>query len=325
MTARVVTRRRSAAVLLEVVIALAILVAALGLLGGQLAGGLEMTSYSEEQLRATQLADQLVTMVQLDPRLAALMQESETLEYECTDETPLGYALAPLPGTFWRIVHEPVDRENEQKLRRVVIEVLRQPSRDRFDSRDAATVVRQLVMFKAAPPRVAEVWELNDVLADWLQSLTGMDPRTATFQDYAATVDPEMLKGLLRWGAGSGPGPGSGPLAGPPASEGEGSSAGPPGDAPGIDSAALARAIREAIEAAGGMPPPAAVPPPAPVRPGGRRPPAPPMEEPFDPSPRGGPPPGIDIGRGSGPGGEYTIEDLMRLRDAYERQQQGGL
>jgi hypothetical protein len=39
--------------------------------------------------------------------------------------------------------------------------------------------------------------------------------------------------------------------------------------------------------------------------------------------PDGGPTPRIEPGGGSGPDGEYTLEDLMRLRDEYERQESG--
>lgn len=327
-------RCRRSAVLLEVVIALTVLVAAMGLLGAQLAGGLEMTAFSEEQLRATLLAEHLVALVRLDPRLAALMKENETLEYACTDDTPLGYALAPLPGTFWRIVHEPVNREDQETLRRVVIEILRQPNPDRLDSSDGAEVVRQLVMFKAAPPKVDFVGEggMTEAQAEILRGLVpipGFDPRAVDFQQLMTMLDEDTLAQLMPYldGALGMLGGGGVPAAwaqganqfGEPGVGGRGGVGTGPGGAD-LDANALADMIRQAVEAAGGMSPPPG-PPPGSFRPGGRRPPAPPPNE-GEPSP--GPPPGFDVGQGSGPNGEYTIEDLMRLRDAYERQQGGG-
>lgn len=324
---------RRSAVLLEVVIALTVLVAAMGLLGAQLAGGLEMTAFSEEQLRATLLAEHLVALVRLDPRLAALMKENEKLEYACTDETPLGYALAPLPGTFWRIVNEPVNREDQETLRRVVIEILRQPNPDRLDSSDGAEVVRQLVMLKAAPPKVdlVEQGGMTEAAAEMLRGLVpipGFDPRAVDFQQLMTMLDEETLAQLMPYldGVLGMLGGGGVPTQwtqyadqfGVPGLGGRGGEGAGPGGA-NIDANALADMIRQAVEAAGGTPPPA--PPPGPFRPGGGRPPAPPPNE-GEPPP--GPPPGFDIGQGSGPNGEYTIEDLMRLRDAYERQQGGG-
>ncbi|MEW6198653.1 MAG: hypothetical protein AB1601_08340 [Planctomycetota bacterium] len=330
MKRRAWKRCRRSAVLLEVVIALTVLVAAMGLLGAQLAGGLEMTAFSEEQLRAALLAEHLVALVRLDPRLAALMKENETLEYACTDETPLGYALAPLPGTFWRIVHEPVNREDQETLRRVVIEILRQPDQDRLDSSEGAEVVRQLVMLKAAPPKVdlVEQGGMTEAAAEILRGLVpipGFDPRAVDFQQLMTMLDEDTLAQLMPYmdtvlgqlGGGGVPAQWA-QYADQFGVGGRGDGGAGPGGA-NTDANALADMIRQAVEAAGGMPPPG--PPPGPFRPGGGRPPAPPPNE-GEPSP--GPPPGFDVGQGSGPNGEYTIEDLMRLRDAYERQQGGG-
>lgn len=326
MKRRAWKRCRRSAVLLEVVIALTVLVAAMGLLGAQLAGGLEMTAFSEEQLRAALLAEHLVALVRLDPRLAALMKENETLEYACTDETPLGYALAPLPGTFWRIVHEPVNREDQETLRRVVIEILRQPDQDRLDSSEGAEVVRQLVMLKAAPPKVdlVEQGGMTEAAAEILRGLVpipGFDPRAVDFQQLMTMLDEDTLAQLMPYmdtvlgqlGGGGVPAQWA-QYADQFGVGGRGDGGAGPGGA-NTDANALADMIRQAVEAAGGMPPP------GPFRPGGGRPPAPPPNE-GEPSP--GPPPGFDVGQGSGPNGEYTIEDLMRLRDAYERQQGGG-
>jgi hypothetical protein len=316
-------------VLLEVVVALAVLVAALGLLGAQLAGSLNMTTYAEEQLRAGLLTDRILGLVQLDPETQRRIAESEVLEDKFGDE---------YPGYFWRVATEPVDPQT-MDLFLIVIQVLHQTNQDRLDSIDGATVVRQIALLKAAPGQV-DLVEQTGMSADVAEQLrqmvpiAGFDPQAVDLHQLVSLLDEETLKQVMTV-----LGPQLAQLAaGGLSSEMEGLAgqlsglAGMglgEGDLPSAED--LAERIREAAggrvpgmnagaPGVGGRRPgmgregrPGFGPRPG-GEPGGRREPAPP------PPPAGG----VELGRGSGPNGEYTIEDLMRLRDEYERRQGGG-
>ena len=137
--------RLRAALLLEVVIALAVLVTAMGLLAAQLAGGLNMTTYSEEQLRAALLADRIVNLVQLDPQMQQQLGDQEVVEDRFGDDQP---------GYFWRVTTEPVDREHPDDLKLITIEVLYQADPQRQDNIGGlsdAKMVRKLALLKAKP------------------------------------------------------------------------------------------------------------------------------------------------------------------------------
>jgi hypothetical protein len=325
---------RRAALLLEVVVALAVLVAAIGLLGAQLAGGLDMTLHAEEELRATLLADRIVALVQMDPELQRRMAESEDLEDEFGKE---------LPGYYWRLHIEPVDREHPDELKLVVIEVLYQSDPQLQESTagiSSATVLRRLALFKgkAGTLNLVEQAGLTDEQAEELRQsipIPGFDPTSVDLQQLMSMFTTDeimqllpMLGPLLQQIAG---GNVSTDLAGLAGQFGEQLAT---GSLQGMSTEDLAGAIRQAVQSGtptGGMRSPAPAPPRspagAPASPtGGRTP-------PRNPAPTGGnrgtTPPGgqsggMNIGPGSGPGGEYTLEDLMRLRDAYERSQGGG-
>lgn len=290
-----------AALLLEVIVALAILVAALGLLSAQLASGLELMALSEDQVRAAQLADYVLALVDLDPRLRQLLQESDELEYAFTDETALGYPLGHYPGYFWRITTEPAERER-QDLELMTIEILRQRDRERAGSIDGAAVVRRLALLRAAPARIDLVEDagMAEELVEQLRQqipIPDFDPRAVDLQQIIA-LSPEVMQTLLptlmAMLAQGGTGGGGFRLPG------------------GADEGGAGLEELEQLEE---LRPPAAGPA---VRP----PPPPPPAGPRPGRPAGGP--RIEPGRGSGPGGRYTLEDLMRLRDEWRRQQEGG-
>lgn len=345
---------RRGALLLEVVVALAILVAAMGLLGAQLTSGVQMTFMSEEQMRAAQLADEMLALVQLEPTLQQRMTEDEDLEFPFSKESEgeLGYSLGTYPGYFCRIVHEPVDRENEERLRRVIIQILYQRDAEHQDSSAGAQVMRQVAFFKAPPPRINLIEQagLSEQQAEELRALVplaGFDPQAVDFQQLMTLLDQDtlemlmpMLMPLIQQLAAGGIPPELAGLAGQFGLSGMPATAGGAGGRPqggagenlgGADAEALAEMIRQAVEAGGDARPVTAPPPGGGRGRGGegnrgpRRP--PPVEdeygdyEPYEPEPAEQP---IDVGRGSGPNGEYTIEDLMRLRDEYERRQRGG-
>ncbi len=324
---------RPAALLLEVVVALAVLVAAMGLLGAQLAGALNMTSYSEEQLRAALLADRILALVQLDPELQRLVAEDDLVEDLFGEE---------YPGYFWRVTTEPLERDRPDELKLVTIQVLYQPVRELQESRSGistATVLRQLAFFKGKPSTINLVEQagLTEEQAEELRQaipIPGFDPTAIDLQQLMAMLTSDqimqllpMLMPLLQQIAG-----GSLPAELAGLAEQFGSPLGPEGTG-GASSGDLAGEIGEAVRGAQGprgagiRPPPTPgrmpaaggqtpgrAPAPAPVAGGPGRTPAP------SPPPAGG---GVNIGRGSGPNGEYTIEDLMRMRDEYERLQGG--
>ena len=138
--------RVRAVLLLEVVVALAVMVTAMGFLGAQLVGGIRMTMYAEEQTRAAQLADRMLALLELDPN---------TVERFVAEREADGDFGEQYPEWFWRAyaeeLEETEDLEEEQRLSRVTVEILYQPGVGRDADIDEARVVRRLHLLKAAP------------------------------------------------------------------------------------------------------------------------------------------------------------------------------
>jgi hypothetical protein len=138
--------RIRAVLLLEVVVALAVMVTAMGFLGAQLVGGIKMTMYAEEQTRASQLADRMLALLELDPN---------TVERFVAERKADGDFGAQYPEWFWRAsaeeLKETQDLEEQQRLSRVTVEILHDPGAGRDADIDEARVVRQLHLLKAAP------------------------------------------------------------------------------------------------------------------------------------------------------------------------------
>ena len=343
---------RRAGVLLEVVIALTVLVTAMGLLSAQVVSGLNMTTYAEDQLRVSQLMDRILALTELDPNVQQRVLEAG-LE-PVTDQFGKQY-----PGYFWRVQVEPADPDDpNQELGLVTVAVLHQPDREHADSQDGAQVMRTVAFLKAKPASIDLTQlgldssgltqaglpaELAAKLPELLSLLGGFESSTVSIQQIMATLDPQTLQtimpmlqtllaqagggelptsaedltallgqlgaaggGLPRAPAGGTPAavaPGGVPGAAPPGGGGPGR----PG-APGARPALPARTGSPTAPAApggaapGGARQPTAVPPPTAL-------------PPPRPPPRTG---------GSGEGGHYTIEDLMRLRDELRRQEEGG-
>ena len=189
MTRRRGSAWRRGALLLEVVMALTILVASMGVLAQQLVAGLRMVGYSDEQTRAAQLADRVLSLIELDP------DSVQRLIDEQTSDGDFGEAH---PGWFWRVVVEPV---NVDGLGLLTVQVLHQPDPERRESIDGANVVRQLRMLKAAPGRIdlAEDFGVDQEQIDTIVStvpIPGFDPDNL---DPLALVsmDPAQLMELL--------------------------------------------------------------------------------------------------------------------------------
>jgi len=340
-----------AALLLEVVVSLTILVAAMGYLGAQLVSGLNVTGYAEEELRASLLADRILTLVELDPEMQRVIFEEEETEEEFGDE---------YPGYFWRVRLDPAEPDDEtSELWLVTIEVLFQRDPERIDSIDDADVVRELVLLKAEPQRIDLVEDagLSESMVEQLQQLvpsSEFDPHAVDLHQLVALLNEETLAQLLpmimpllsQFGAGN-----------VPADLAEAAQEFLGGDLEGGDglpSGALDNLTpeqQEQLDALREMAGEAGAPPDVGRRPRGGR-----GGEPPEAGPRRGGPPGgrggrgeaggregaggrggqggrgaqaprspsrtprLDPGQGSGPDGSYTLEDLMRMRDEHRRQ-----
>lgn len=139
---------RRAALLLEVVVALAIMVAAMGVLGAQLVGGLAMTSDSDQRTRAAALADRLLALVELDSEMQELILIEEQTDGDFGDA---------YPGWFWEITFEPTEVEG---LGLVRVDVLYQENPEQRDSVEGATLIRRVVLLKAAPGALIS-WKIS--------------------------------------------------------------------------------------------------------------------------------------------------------------------
>jgi len=370
-------RPRRAALLLEVVIALTVMVAAMGFLCAQLAGGMNMTTLAEEQFRATQLTDRMLALVQFDPDVQRRIAEEQQVEDDFSyDDGGNAY-----PGWFWRVTVTPVEPDVED-IGLVTIEILHQRDAAHPESLEGAAVVRQVALLKAAPAKIDLVADggLTEEAAEQLRQtipIPDFDPRAMDLQKLMSMNQEDMLglasavMGLAgQAGAGSdlsgflsllrnmGMQANEMPGGGNPFGGGEL----PPG------SEEVVERIREAMAEQGVSPPGGGQTGPRPgrgpgrgVMPGGGTMPPPGGFTPGGPrgnrggapgGPGGGPAPGgrpgnrgagpggagggrgpgagggsgggqPGIGQGSGPDGSYTLEDLIRMRDEYERNKGG--
>jgi hypothetical protein len=322
--------RRGASLLLEVVVAIAILTTAMGFLGAQLVRGLEMTEYNEEQLRAAQMTDRILALIAFDPEvqqyLFAAEEEQSEYDFDSTDELAYWGLRNRYPDYLWRATAERVDPDSDE-LYCVEVAIYHQPDPDLQGNFDDAKLVRRIAFLRAKPASI-NLEELNEQMLqeqgvseelmaqipDLLGLLGGFETNNVPIQQLIAMLDEETLRTYM-------------PLI--QQLLGELAGGGLPGDlgalAGQLGGGAAEQAVMEALQGAGGSP----------MRrpgPGGQ----PPGGRPRGPR-RGGqqtpaPDQGADenltpqdlIGEGSGPNGEYTIEDLMRMREEYERRQGGG-
>lgn len=182
------------ALLLEVVLALTIMVAAMGVLGAQLVGGLRMTGQAERTTRATELADRLLALVEMDPQMQEMILIEEQADGEFGDQ---------YPGWFWQIYFEPTE---VGELGVVHLEVLYQEDPDRQDSVDGARLMRTVSLLKTAPARIdlAADFGMDEQQLLELQSLLPIaefDPSAVNPQELIAmlTQDPEMLMQFMEY------------------------------------------------------------------------------------------------------------------------------
>ncbi|MBK8914600.1 MAG: hypothetical protein IPM64_08355 [Phycisphaerales bacterium] len=179
--------RRRAALLLEVVVALTIVVAALGLLGGQIAGGLKLVQDAEVQTRAGEMGDRLLALLELDQELQKRIFVDNDMDGEFGEE---------YPGWFWQIQLEPAATEG---LGIVTLSVLFDEKRG--EDIGEGRVVRRLHMLKADPGRINFESDFG-VPLEQIQTVTqgalipGFDP-TAFDPQALLSLPPEQLLGLI--------------------------------------------------------------------------------------------------------------------------------
>ncbi len=183
-------RRRRAALLLEVLIALTIAVFAMGLMAGQLVGGLRLTYDADFQTRAVQLSDRLLALLELDMETAARFFSDQSIDGDFGEGNP---------GWFWRAYIEPL--QDFEGLGRVTIEILYQTDEERIDHIEGATVVRSLHLLKADPGRIdlAEdfgVPEEQLALLSEMVPIPGFDPQSLDPQQLVS-LDPATLLEML--------------------------------------------------------------------------------------------------------------------------------
>ena len=203
-------RARRGVLLLEVVIALTIMVAAIALMGGQLSAGLRMTERSEELTRANALADRLLALLELDLEL-----QSQVL----LDEQRDGDFGEQHPGWTWQLLIEPqldfdnryadvaeeMDEEFDAQVFEVTIQIYRQPAPDGYeenmDSEDAK-LVREIHLLKTPPIRVSLTDDFGvseEQLAPFMEFMPDFDWENANPQELVALLpsDPEALMEML--------------------------------------------------------------------------------------------------------------------------------
>ncbi|HMQ16052.1 MAG TPA: hypothetical protein PKC49_08775 [Phycisphaerae bacterium] len=156
--------KRRAALLLEVVVALTIMVMALGLLAGQLINSIRATSEAEVETRAAQLTDRMLALLELDPNVAGSLLDTLEADGDFGEENP---------GWFWRV--EVIPLEDVPGLGQVRLDVLLQRHPDKLHDVDTADVVRTVVMLKAAPGRIDLASDFG-VDPNRLEELSGQIP-----------------------------------------------------------------------------------------------------------------------------------------------------
>ena len=322
------SRVRRAALLLEVLISIVIMTIVLGLLGSQLAGGMKLVQDGDRQIRASELSDRMLALLELDQNLVQRVFVDQQQQGDFGDE---------YPGFFWRISLEPTDVEG---LGQVRLDVLYNDDPENPDDVQSAKTVTTYAMLKADPGKIdleedfgvdpEQLGPLNEVLPT-----LGLDPNNLDPQALAS-LSPEVLLTLLpqlmpliQQLIGGAAGPGGVPLAG----------SGPGGEWTIEDLMKLQEQLGGVEGFDPGAGPLAGGPGAGPVQI-----PLPPGIGPGDggdfvmPNPRGGGQPGRGPGRGagggqggipgggpggnpnipaggSGPNGEWTIEDLLDLQE----------
>ena len=182
---------RRAALLVEVVVSLTIMVGALGVMGAQLVAGLHMTARADQQTRAAHLADRLLALLEFDLETAQRFFDERETEGDF-GEQHLGY--------FWRATIEPVEVDLEG-IGLVTIDVLFQEDPELRDTIEGARLICRLNLLKAEPGLIdlAEDFGLDEeqlTQISELMPIMGFDPSAMNPQELVS-LDPELLLELL--------------------------------------------------------------------------------------------------------------------------------
>lgn len=153
--------RRTSALLLEVVVALALMVASLAMLGAQLHSGILTMKTAEEMNRGVALVDRLLALMELDLDLQTRLFEDQEREGDFGEQ---------YPGYFWELDLEPleqtevqdeeaIDEENPDGLPllfRIDIKILYdQPTLDDPEGNvEDARTLYTVHMIRATPPAI---------------------------------------------------------------------------------------------------------------------------------------------------------------------------
>jgi hypothetical protein len=179
MQNRMMTRR--AALLLEVVVALALMIASLAVLGAQLRSGILTMRSAEELNRGVALVDRLMALMELDLELQARLFEDQQREGDFGEQ---------FPGYFWEMELEPlevteledeevldVDEDELPALFRMDITILYDPpdEDDPLGSIDAARDLYTVHMIRATPPQI-DLTEDFGIAADQVEQLQQILP-----------------------------------------------------------------------------------------------------------------------------------------------------
>lgn len=178
-----------AALLLEVVVALVIMVAVLAVVGSQMVGGIRMVADAESQTRAGELGDRMMALLDLDQQT----QQKVFADLESSGDFGESY-----PDFMWRVSVEPTEVDG---LGQVTLEIVHIDNPEHYGDIEQGQVVRTFHMLKAAPGRIDLVndFGMNEeqvAAVAQLIPIEGFDPRAMDPQQIAS-LDPAMLLQLL--------------------------------------------------------------------------------------------------------------------------------
>jgi uncharacterized membrane protein YgcG len=187
---RLTATHRRAALLLEIIVALTIMVAAMAFVGAQMVGGIRMVSYADQQARAGELADRMLAVLELD------LEATQRLMEDLTDEGDFGEQY---PAYMWRVIAEPLT--DVEGLNQVSIEILYQNDPELYGEIEEARVVHSLHMLKANPQGIdlaadfgideARIEQITDLIP-----IADFDP-TQLNPQALVSLDPMELLAML--------------------------------------------------------------------------------------------------------------------------------
>ncbi|MCG3126838.1 MAG: hypothetical protein CHACPFDD_01693 [Phycisphaerae bacterium] len=180
---------RCGALLLEVVVAMTILIAAMAFIGTQMVAGIRTVGLGEQETRLSELADRLLALLELD------MQTSERL---FTDRSTEGDFGDQYPEYSWQASVETTELPG---LGQVTIEILYLPDTPSNPNDDEPVVVRRMYLLKADPGRIdfgADFGMNEEQLTQLSQTIPipGFDPTQFNPQELVSQ-DPATLLQML--------------------------------------------------------------------------------------------------------------------------------